>query len=115
MLSYDVLFGSECCKSVTVFKSCGSSGECANVLLTRRAAGEEVQYDARTKPQRRRVNVATIREWDKWNDFGVTMFFVQEVAKNDIMKRNPDQKIVGTRWVLTERRSSRASKTTWPD
>ena len=32
MLSHDVSFGSECCKLVTVFKSCADSGERANVL-----------------------------------------------------------------------------------
>ena len=29
MLSHDVSFGSECCKPVTVFKSCENPGECA--------------------------------------------------------------------------------------
>ena len=84
MLSHDVSFSSEC------------------VLLTRRAASKEVQYDALTKPQQRRVNVATTRERDKWNEFGVTKFLSKKQL-NDIMKRNPDKKIVGTRWVLTEK------------
>ena len=39
---------------------------------------------------------------DKWNEFGVTKFLSKKQL-NDIMKRNPDQKIVGTRWVFTEK------------
>ena len=50
MLSHDVSSGPECCKPVTVFKSCENSG-CADVLLTRRAANKEVQYDALVKSQ----------------------------------------------------------------
>ena len=61
-----------------------------------------MQYDAITKPQQGRVNVGMTREWDKWNAFGVTKFLSKEQL-NDIMKRNPDQKIVGTRLVLTEK------------
>ena len=73
MLSHDVSFGSECCKPVTIFKSCANSG-CADVLLTRRAANKEVQYDALVKSQQVRVDAAMVREWDKWNEFGVTKF-----------------------------------------
>ena len=61
-----------------------------------------MQYDALSKPQQERVNVAMTREWDKWNEFGVTKFLSKKHL-NDIMKRNPDKKIVGTRWVLTEK------------
>ena len=68
MLSHDVSFGSECCKPVTIFNSCGNSGDCADVLLTRRAANKEVQYDALVKSQQERVDVAMTREWDKWNE-----------------------------------------------
>ena len=80
MWSRDVSFRSECCKPVTIFKSCGNSGECADVLLTRRAT----------------------REWDKWNEFGVPKFLSKKQL-NDTMKPNPDQKIVRTRWVFTEK------------
>ena len=72
MLSHDVSFGSECCKPVTIFKSCRNSGVCADVLLTRRAANKELQYDALVKSQQERVDAAMVREWDKWNEFGVT-------------------------------------------
>ena len=48
------------------------------------------------------MNAATTREWDKWNELGVTKFLYKKQL-NEIMKRNPDQKIVGTRWVLTEK------------
>ena len=92
MLSHDVSFGSECCKPVTIFKSCGNSGECADVLLTH----------VLVKSQQERVDVATTREWDKWNEFGVTKFLSKKQL-NDTMKRNPDQKIVGTRWVFMEK------------
>ena len=102
MWSHDVAFGSECCKPLTIFKSCGNSGKCEDVLLTRRAANKEVQYDALVKSQQERVDVATTREWDKWDEFGVTKFLSKKQL-NDIMKRNPDQKIVGTRWVFTEK------------
>ena len=54
MLSHDVSFGSGCCKPVTIFKSLGNSGECEDVLLTRRAANKEVQYDALVKSQQER-------------------------------------------------------------
>ena len=101
MLSHDVSSGPECCKLVTIFKSCENSG-CADVLLTRRAANKEVQYDALVKSQQVRVDAAMVREWDKWNEFGVTKFLSKKQL-NDIMKRNPDQKIVGTRWVFTEK------------
>ena len=101
MLSHDVSSGPECCKPVTIFKSCGNSG-CADVLFTRRAANKEVQYDALVKSQHLRVDAAMFREWDKWNEFGVTKFLSKKQL-NDIMKRNPDQKIVGTRWVFTEK------------
>ena len=94
MLSHDVSSGPECCKPVTVFKSCENFG-CADVLLTRRAANKEVQYDALVKSQQERVDAAMVREWDKWNEFGVTKFLSKKQL-NDIMKRNPDQKIVGT-------------------
>ena len=96
MLSHDVSSCPECCKPVTIFKSCENSG-CADVLLTRRAANKEVQYDALVKSQQVRVDAAMVREWDKWNEFGVTKFLSKKHL-NDIMKRNPDQKIVGTRW-----------------
>ena len=36
------------------------------------------------------------------DEFGVTKFLSKKQL-NDIMKRNPDQKIVGTRWVFTEK------------
>ena len=48
------------------------------------------------------MDAAMVREWDKWNEFGVTKFLSKKQL-NDIMKRNPDQKIVGTRWVFTEK------------
>ena len=99
MLSHDVSFGSECCKPVTTFKSGGNSGGCADVLLTRRAANKEVQYDALVRSQQERVDVAMTREWDKWNEFGVTKFLSKKQL-NDIMKRDPVQKIVGTRLVF---------------
>ena len=101
MLSHDVSSGPECCKPVTILKSCENSG-CADVLLTRRAANKEVQYDTLVKSQQVRVDAAMIREWDKWNEFGVTKFLSKKQL-NDITKRNPDQKIVGTRWVFTEK------------
>ena len=50
MLFHDVSSGPECCKPVTIFKSCENSG-CADVLVTRRAANKEVQYDALVKSQ----------------------------------------------------------------
>ena len=103
MLSQDVSFGSECCKPVTVFKSSEKNpGECANVLLTRRAASKQVQNDPLTKSQPGRMHVAMTREWDTWNEFGVTKFLSNKQL-NDIMKRSPDQKIVGIRFVLTEK------------
>ena len=101
MLSHDVAFGSECCKPVTDVKHCEVSSERANCLLTRRAASKEVQYDALTKSQQGCVDVPMIREWDKWNEFGVTKLCKKQL--NATMKRNPDQKIVGTRWVQTEK------------
>ena len=70
--------------------------------LTRQAANKEVQYDALVKSQQERVDAAMVREWDKWNEFGVTKFLSKNHL-NDIMKRNPDQKLVGTRWVFTEK------------
>ena len=57
MLSHDVSSGPECCKPVTIFKSCENSG-CADVLLTRRAANKEVQYDALVKSQQVRVHAS---------------------------------------------------------
>ena len=48
---------------VTIFKSCENPGECANVLLTRRAASKEVQYDALTNSKQGNVDVATTRGW----------------------------------------------------
>ena len=101
--------GPECCKPVTIFTSCENSG-CADVPLTRGAANKEVQHDALVKSQQVRVDPAMVREWDKWDHFGVTKFSSKKQL-NDIIKRNPDQKIVGTRWVFTER-PSRASQTT---
>ena len=101
MLSHDVSSGPECSKPVAIFKSCGNSG-CAYVLLTRRAANKEVQCDALVKSLQIRVDAAKVRDWDKWNEFGVTKFLSKKKL-NDIMKRNPDQKIVGTRWVITEK------------
>ena len=82
MLSHDVSSGPECCNPV--FKSCENSG-CADVLLTRRAANKEVQYDALGKSQQVRVDAAMVREWDKWNEFGVTKFLSKKQL-NDIMK-----------------------------
>ena len=95
MLSHDVSSGPECCKPLTIFKSCDNSG-CGDVLLTRRAANKEVQYDALVKSQQVRVDAAMVRDWDKWNEFGVTKF----LSKKQL---NADQKIVGTRWVFTEK------------
>ena len=80
MLSHDVSSGPECCKLVTVFKSCENSG-CADVLLTRRAANKEVQYDALVKSQQERVDAAMVREWDKWNEFRVTKFLSKKAAE----------------------------------
>ena len=59
----------------------------------------KVQYDALVKSQQERVDVAMTREWDKWNEFGVTKFLSKKQL-NDIMKRNPDQKIVGNQMGL---------------
>ena len=73
MLSHDVSSGPECCKPVAISKSCENSGY-ADVLLTRRAANKEVQYDALVKSQQVRVDAAMIREWDNRNEFGVTKF-----------------------------------------
>ena len=81
MLSHDVSFGPECCRSITVFKSCRDSEERANVLFTGRAVNKEVLYDVLTQSQQESVNAATTREWDKWNEFGVTKFSVQEAAE----------------------------------
>ena len=109
MLSHDVSSGPECCKPVTIFKSCENSG-CADVLLTRRAANKEVQYDALVKSQQVRVDAAMVREWDKCNEFGVTKFLSKKQL-NDIMKRNPERKS----WEpdgCSRRRPSRASQTT---
>ena len=55
MLSHDVPSGPECCKPVTIFKSFENSG-CADVLLTRRAANKDVQYDALVMSQQVRVD-----------------------------------------------------------
>ena len=101
MLSHDVSSGPECFKPVTISKSSENSG-CADVLLNRPAANKEVQYDALVMSKQVRVNAAMVREWDKWNEFGVTKFLSKRQL-NDIMKRNSDQKIVGTRWVFTEK------------
>ena len=62
----------------------------------------ELQYDAIVKSQQERVDVAMTREWDKWNEFGVTKFLSKRQL-NDIMKRNTNKKIVGNRWVFTEK------------
>ena len=80
MLSHDVSSGPECCKPVTIFKSCENSG-CGDVPLTRRAANKEVQYDALVKSQQVRVDAAMVREWDKWNEFGVTKFLLKKAAE----------------------------------
>ena len=101
MLAHDVSSGPECCKPVTNFKPFVNSG-CADVLLTRRAAIKEVQYDALVQSQQVRVDAALVRERDKWNRFGVTKFLSKKQL-NDIMKRNPNHNIVGTRWVFTEK------------
>ena len=101
MLSHDVSFCSERCKPVTAFKSC-DSGERANVLLPGRAACKEARYDTLTKSQQGCMDAATTREWDKRNECGVTKF-LSKGQLNDSMKRNSNQKIVGTRWVLTEK------------
>ena len=61
-----------------------------------------MQYDALVKSQQVCVDAAMAREWDRWNAFGVTKFLSKRQL-NDIMKRNPDQKIMGTRWVITEK------------
>ena len=47
-----------------------------------------------------------VRDWDKWNEFGVTKFLSKKQL-NDIMKRNPDQKIVGTRCCWFDLRDER--------
>ena len=52
-------------------------------------------YDALTKPQQERMDAAMTREWDKWNEFGVTKF-LSEKQLIDIMKHNPHQRIVGS-------------------
>ena len=98
MLSHDVSSGPECCKPVTIFKSCENSG-CADVLRTRRAANKEVLYDALVNSQQVCVDAAMVGEWDKWNEFGVTKFLSQKQL-NDIMKRNPDQKNRGNQMGL---------------
>ena len=80
MWSHDVSSGPECRKPVTIFTSCENSG-CADVLLTRRVANKEVQYDALVQSQQVRVDAAMVREWDKWNEFGVARVPVQEAAE----------------------------------
>ena len=52
-------------------------------------------YDTLTKPQQERMDAAMTREWDKWNEFGVTKF-LSEQQFIDIMKQNPHQRIVGS-------------------
>ena len=56
----------------TAFKSSGDSEESASVLLNCRATSKEVLYDSLTKQQQGRMDAAMKREWDKWNELGVT-------------------------------------------
>ena len=102
MLSHDVSFVSECVRPVTVLKPCDDSAERVKVTLTRRATSKEMQHDVLTQSQQGCMDFVATREWNKWNEVGVTMFLSQKQL-NDIMNRNPDQKILGTKWVLTEK------------
>ena len=95
---------------MTVFKSCENSG-CADVLLTRRAANKEVQYDALVKSQQERVDAAMVREWDKWNEFGVTKFLSKKQLDERHHEAKPRPENRGTRW-FSRKRPSRASQTT---
>ena len=62
----------------------------------------KVQYDALVKSQQVRVDAAMVREWDKWNEFGVTKFLSKKQL-NDIMKRKPRPENCGNQMVITEK------------
>ena len=70
------------------------------VLLTGKAAQKELKYCDLSPQQRVVMLKAMAREWDKWTEFKASRFLT-EAELQRILKQNPHQKIVGTRWVLT--------------
>ena len=70
------------------------------VFLTGKAAQKEIKYCDLSPPQRVLMLKAMAKEWDKWTEFKASRFLTESELKQ-ILKRNPHQKIVGTRWVLT--------------
>ena len=70
------------------------------VLLTGKVAQKEIKYCDLSPPQRALMLKAMAKEWDKWTEFKAFRFLTESELQQ-ILKRNPHQKIVGTRWVCT--------------
>ena len=62
-----------------------------------------VQYDALVKSQQERVDAAIGSRMGQVEQSSESTKFLSKKQLNDIMKRNPDHNIVGTRWVFTEK------------
>ena len=99
MLSHLVSSESWGCSPIRNFSFAGG---CADFLLTGRATTKKVRYDALASSQREHMNFAISRERSMWNEVVVSKFS-SKTQLDDIMKRTPSQKLLTTRWVLTEK------------
>ena len=66
------------------------------VFLTGKAAQKEIKHCDLSPPRRIWMLKAMAKEWDKWTEFKASRFLTESELQQ-ILKRNPHQKIGGTR------------------
>ena len=71
----------------------------ADVLLTGKAVRSEVKLKDLDKEDRAKFDKSMGKEWDSWQRFGA----VEKLTKEQIEALPKDTKIIGTRWVHTDK------------
>ena len=71
--------------------------EIIEVLLVGNSRSKEVKWSTLPEKVRSLFRVAMEKEWSKWEQFRATI----PVNETMLMKLPPEQKVIGTRWVLT--------------
>ena len=93
-------YESEASSDVEAEESDGPDNEVpADVLLTGKAVRSEVKLKDLDKEDRTKFDKSMAKEWDSWQRFGA----VEKLTKEQIRALPKDTKIIGTRWVHTDK------------
>ena len=77
-----------------------ATGE-AQVMLVGRARTKEIDWRTLPPDKLKAAKQAVVEEWAKWQEHSAIKPLEQSQL-DEIMKRNPGQKIVGARWAIVE-------------